>query len=94
MATEQSQKIEKYISEQMNDNLIPGMSVTIIKDGKCIYKKGFGYSNLETKKEVTPDTLFELRSTSKASTALGVLKLVSDGKINNLVKSIHKAYFI
>lgn len=82
LSSEQSKKIEQYVNQQMTNNSIPGMSVIIMQNDRCVYKKGFGYSNLDTKKKVTTDTLFELGSTSKAFTALGVQKLVSDGKIN------------
>lgn len=74
-------KIEKFIEENMDKGKIPGLSIAIVKDDKTIYQKGFGYSNIEEKTPVTDKTLFELGSTSKAFTGLGILKLEQDGLI-------------
>lgn len=54
----------------------------IIKDDKCMYKKGFGYADIKSEKEVTADNLFEIGSASKAFTALAILKLQKDKLIN------------
>lgn len=82
LAEAQTSKIEKFIKEQMDKGKVPGMSVVIVKGDKTIYEKGFGYADIESNKTVTPETLFEIGSNSKAFTALGVLKLQSDGLIN------------
>lgn len=74
-------KIEKLIEENMDKGKIPGLSITIVKDDKIIYQKGFGYANIKEKSPVTGKTLFELGSTSKAFTGLGILKLEQDGLI-------------
>lgn len=75
-------QIESWIKKNMKDGKIPGTSVVIVEGDKTIYSKGFGYSNIITRKPVTQDTLFELGSTSKAFTALGILKLEKEGLIN------------
>ena len=75
-------KIENYINKQMKESKIPGMSVVIVKGGKAVYKKGFGYSDIQAKKAVTEDTIFELGSTSKAFTGIAVLQLEKQGLIN------------
>jgi len=75
-------QIESWIKKNMKDGKIPGASVVIVEGDKTVYSKGFGYSNIKTRKPVTQDTLFELGSTSKAFTALGILKLEKDGLIN------------
>ncbi|MBZ9636380.1 cyclic peptide export ABC transporter [Clostridium sp. FP1] len=82
LSESQTSKIEKFIEEQMDKGKVPGMSVVVVKGDKTIYEKGFGYGDIESKKTVKPETLFELGSNSKAFTALGVLKLQSDGLIN------------
>lgn len=66
----------------MNHSRIPGIYAVIIEHGKIIYEKGFGYSDLNQKKEVSKNTLFELGSTSKAFTGLGILMLEAQGLID------------
>lgn len=82
LTNDETTKIEKFIGENMRDGNIPGLSVTIVKDDKTIYQKGFGYSDIEGKKPVTSKSLFEIGSNSKAFTALGILSLEKSEQIN------------
>lgn len=75
-------RADAIISQKMNEGMIPGLSIAIVQDGETIYKSGYGYADLRTKKAVTTDTLFQLASNSKAYTALGVLQLQKDGIID------------
>lgn len=81
LTQEQRINIEKFIEENMAYGKIPGLSITIVSDDKTIYQKGFGYADIKDKTPVTDKTLFELGSTSKAFTGLGILKLEQDGLI-------------
>ncbi len=75
-------RIEEKVKELMEEGDIPGLSLVIIKADEPVYVEGFGYADLEEKKPVTPDTLFELASTSKAFTALAALKCEADGLLD------------
>lgn len=74
-------QIESYVNKQMKSGKIPGMSVVVVKGDETVYQKGFGYADTKLKKPITSDTLFELGSTSKAFTALGILQLQKKGRI-------------
>ncbi len=82
LSQEKISQIESWVSENMKAGKIPGASIVIVEGDKTVYSKGFGYSDIRTKKSVTQDTLFELGSTSKAFTALGILKLEKEGRVN------------
>jgi N-acyl-D-amino-acid deacylase len=60
---------------------IPGGAVAVMRDGKLIYARGFGYANVENKTPVQPDALFRIASVSKTITAAAVMKLVEEGKL-------------
>lgn len=60
----------------------PGAAVIVIKDGRVLHKKGYGYANLETKTPITPDTAFDLASVSKQFTAMAVMILAERGKLS------------
>src|SRR5687767_10007672 len=64
-----TKKVEKEILELMDEGNIPGLVLVTIKNGHQTINN-FGYSNLDDKKPVTSNTLFELGSCSKAFTAL------------------------
>ncbi|MCP4147300.1 MAG: beta-lactamase family protein, partial [bacterium] len=76
------EEIEKKVLEIMEEGKIPGLSLVIIKGDQTVLLKGLGYADLENKKPVTPDTLFELASCSKSFTGLAALKLEEKGHIN------------
>lgn len=61
---------------------IPGGSVAIMEKNKLFYARGFGWANLKTKETVQPDSLFRIASVSKAITAVAILKLIEQGKLN------------
>ncbi len=75
-------ELEEEIPKLMEAGDIPGLTLVIVKNDGTLYIKGFGYADLEKQEAVTPETLFELCSTSKAFTALAALKLESEGAIN------------
>lgn len=75
--------LDSIIKEQMDKNHIPGAVVTIVKDGKVFFAKGYGYSNLENRVPVSPtQTLFRVGSVSKLFTATAVMQLVEQGKLD------------
>ncbi len=59
----------------------PGVAVEIIEGGRVVFQKGYGLANLEDNKPITPQTTFELASTSKPFTALAVCILHDRGKL-------------
>lgn len=74
-------KIESWVQEQMNHADIPGLSVTIIRDGQTVLQKGYGLANIATNQPVDNTTAFEIGSNSKAFTGLAVLQLIKQNKI-------------
>lgn len=75
-------QIEKMVAEEMEKNAIPGIAVAIAQNGKLVYSKGFGYSDLENKVPFTAQTVTRIGSISKSFTALSVMQLVEQDKIN------------
>lgn len=61
---------------------VPGASVVVVKEGKTLYQKGFGYANVESKLPFTHDTNFYIASCTKAFTALMAAVLDEEGVLN------------
>lgn len=57
-------------------------NVLIAEHGKIVYKKSFGYSNFETKKLLNDKSMFEIASLSKQFTAIGILMLMEQGRLD------------
>ncbi len=62
---------------------IAGAGIVVVKDGKIVLAKGYGYANVAKRLPVVPDkTLFRPGSVSKLFTWTAVMQLVQDGKLN------------
>jgi N-acyl-D-amino-acid deacylase len=72
---------DQVIPDLMRKYNIPGGAVAVLRDGKLIYARGFGYADVENKTPVQPDALFRLASVSKPITGVAIMKLVEEGKL-------------
>lgn len=68
---------------QLERSDVAGASVLVMKDGKLLLQKGYGYSNFKDKKPVDPkSTIFRLASISKLFTWVAVMQLQEQGKLD------------
>ncbi len=65
----------------MEKEQIPGVAVALSKNGQTIYERGFGTRDFETNDKVTPETIFGIASITKSFTALAIMKLVEEGRL-------------
>lgn len=72
-------RMEAAIPQGMKDWKAPGLAIVIVKDGKIIYEKGFGITDIEKNKPVDENTVFQLSSVTKNFTATLMMKLVEEG---------------
>ncbi|MDQ4139844.1 MAG: beta-lactamase family protein, partial [Bacteroidota bacterium] len=73
--------IDEAVQKFMKKWGIPGGSVAISRNEKLVYARGFGYAHQETRTLVQPEHLFRIASISKPITAVAILKLVQEGKL-------------
>lgn len=59
-----------------------GMQIAISKNGKIVYNKGYGFSNIEDSIEMQPYNTMRIASVSKLITAVAIMHLVDQGKIS------------
>ena len=75
--------LDGVISKQMRVDHIPGVTVSVVKDGRLLFAKGYGSADLQARKPVNAQTtLFRIGSMSKLFTATAVLQLAEQGKLN------------
>src|SRR5258705_545977 len=60
----------------------PGCALAAARDGKIIYEKGYGLANIEEGVSITPQTVFDIGSTSKQFTSASILLLEKQGKLS------------
>jgi CubicO group peptidase (beta-lactamase class C family) len=73
--------VDDYVTAQMREQHIPGLSVAIVRDGRIVKAQGYGLANVELNAPATPETVYHLASLTKQFTAAAVLLLAQDGKI-------------
>lgn len=62
---------------------IAGVTISVVKDGKVFFAKGYGFADVEKRKPVSPaDTLFRPGSISKLFTWTSIMQLVEQGKLD------------
>src|SRR5262245_55618396 len=57
----------------------PGCALAVARGGKIIYENGYGLANVEEKVSITPQSVFDIGSTSKQFTAASILLLEKQG---------------
>ena len=72
---------DQTIPYLMRKYAIPGGAVAVLRDGKLIYARGFGYADVDSGTQVQPDALFRIASVSKPITGVAIMKLVEEGKL-------------
>src|SRR5690348_14564193 len=72
-------QIDALMSRYTGD--VPGASLLVVKDGKPVVERGYGYANLEQHIKAGPETDYRLASVTKQFTAASVLLLEQDGKL-------------
>jgi CubicO group peptidase (beta-lactamase class C family) len=74
--------LDSLVPALLEELATPGASVALLRDGKVVLARGYGWANREKKQPVTRETLFNIGSISKTHAAWGLMKLVQDGKID------------
>lgn len=75
------EKIDK-IFKLWIDNPGAGGQLLVTYKGETLFEKCYGYANIETQTPITPDSVFHVASISKQFTAMAVLMLHEQGKLN------------
>jgi len=73
---------DRMMRSFVRDNNIPGAALAVAHRGRLVYARGFGWGDVERAKPVQPDALFRIASISKPITAVGLLRLVDQGKLD------------
>lgn len=75
-------KIDKYIESSRQLWNIPGVAVSIVKDGETLLSKGYGVKDVRTEEPVDDETLFAVASNTKAFTAACLAILIDEGRMS------------
>ena len=74
--------LDAFVANSMKTFDVPGMAVTIVKDGKIAVAKGYGFRKLGDATPVDEFTMFAIGSNTKAFTTASLATLVDQGKLS------------
>ena len=75
--------LDGLVPLQLERDDIAGVAIAVVKDGKVLFAKGYGYSDVKKKTPVSAEnTLFRPGSISKLFTWTAVMQLVEQGKLD------------
>jgi N-acyl-D-amino-acid deacylase len=73
---------EQLMTGLMSKYGIPGGSIAVTRNGRLVFARGYGYADREAGERAMPDSRFRIASMSKFVTAIGIMRLVEDGKLD------------
>ncbi len=74
--------IDRIASEDIDKKKVASYSVGVMKDGRLILARGYGFADLENDVPATAETVYRLGSITKQFTALAILQLAEQGKLS------------
>ncbi|TDT38674.1 CubicO group peptidase (beta-lactamase class C family) [Maribacter spongiicola] len=76
-------KADFLLQELIKHDRAPGIAITVLKDGKTIFQKGYGYADLEQKQFIdTRKSICRVASVSKPIAATALAYMVQEGLID------------
>ena len=73
--------IDSIIKKEIDEHRVAGGTALIILDGKTIYNKAFGFSDIAEKKKMETNSIFRIASQTKAIVSIALLQLLEKNKI-------------
>jgi CubicO group peptidase (beta-lactamase class C family) len=74
-------RIDRVFQQYVDESRLPGAVALVLQDGQPVYERAFGWSDKESGRRMTVDTIFRIASQTKAVTSTAILSLVEQGKI-------------
>lgn len=81
MNASQLSRIDGLVQQYIDSQWIAGGTCLVARDGKIVYYKAFGSSNIDTRKPSQKDDIFRIASQTKAITSVAIMMLFEEGKL-------------
>lgn len=76
------EKFDAYVEKTLNDWQLPGVIISVVKDGKPVFAKGYGLRDVNRGLPPDENTLFHIASHSKPIAAVSIAMLVDERKLD------------
>lgn len=76
------QLLSHFLESAAEEKEIPGAVAMIVKDGAVVYRKAFGFGDIEQDQQMTPNHIFRIASMTKPITSTAILMLAERGELS------------
>jgi len=80
--TQRLERLAERLEAERIEQHVPGMSLAVVRGDELVFARGFGFADLEKQREVTPQTIFSIGSTTKGFTATLIGILADEGRLD------------
>ncbi|HOC17534.1 MAG TPA: serine hydrolase domain-containing protein [Vicinamibacterales bacterium] len=93
-SAERLARLDRVLQQYVDEDRAAGIVALVLRDGKPVYDRAFGWSDKEAGHRMTTDTIFRIASQSKALTSVAVLSLMEEGalSLNTPVSAFIKSF--
>ncbi len=74
--------VDRAMEAEMNAERVTGLAVGIVRNGRIVYLKGYGWADEKKRQPVTTKTMFRWASLSKPITAIAALQLAEQNRLD------------
>ena len=74
-------RIDQALQRSVDSNEIAGAVALVLRDGRPVYERAFGWADKESGRRMTTDAIFRIASQTKAITSTAILMLFEEGKL-------------
>jgi CubicO group peptidase (beta-lactamase class C family) len=75
-------ELDRLVADAVGEHHLPGVSVVVETRGTRLYERHVGFADTRSKRELTLDTAFRIGSVTKTFTALAVVQLCAEGRLD------------
>jgi len=75
-------RLDSGMSDWVKNKWVNGSVALIVRNGKIVFNKAYGYNNIETKEALDKNGIFRIASQTKAVTTVAVMMLWEEGKFS------------
>ena len=81
VSTARLDRIDTVVNDYIGKGRLNGAVSIVVKDGRIIQYKAYGYADVESKRAMRRDDLFRIASQTKALTSTAIMILYEEGKL-------------
>jgi D-alanyl-D-alanine carboxypeptidase len=75
-------RVDAAAADALREIAVAGLSVAVVRDGRVVLAKGYGYANLAERVPASATTIYRLASVTKEFTAAAILHLTERGRLS------------